>query len=278
MLIRFVLPSLLLVVAFSVEGKGQSEADAFTEPFQELELAVSDAGVLTEVNVCAGEPVKAGQVLAKLDSSVLAASLEISQAKSRFVGALDAAVAERDLREKQFRQLDNLYGRGHATERELERAQTDYQISKARVAMAREELFLHRLECKRIEAQIERRRIRSPINGIVSDVAKQVGEFFSPTDPHLMTIVQLGKLRAKFSLTPGESAGIKVGDQISLRVTQPTREVIARVEAVYPVVDAKSGTRIISMVIDNSQRKVRSGDRCFMKINRNGGKTRYTGN
>ncbi|MCP4192047.1 MAG: efflux RND transporter periplasmic adaptor subunit [Planctomycetaceae bacterium] len=276
MLIRFVLAVCFLVGSLSSQGKSQSEADAFTAPYQELELAVGDAGVLTEVNVRTGEAVEVGQILAKLDTRVLDASLQISQAKAKFFGAVNAATAERDLRGKQFRQIENLYGRGHATERELERAETDYRISNARVEMAREELLLHRLECKRIEAQIERRRIRSPIDGVVSDVNKEVGESFSLTDPHLMTIVQLNKLRAKFSLTPAESAGIQIGDQVSLRVTSPAREVIARVESVHPVIDAKSGTLIISMVIDNSKRKLRSGCRCFMRTPREGSKTSYT--
>ena len=276
MLTRFGIVISYVALSLNAPVFAQAEAEAFTEPFQEIELAVGDAGILAEMNVREGDTVTAKQVLARLDTRVLEASLRIAQTRSKSEGALNAAIAEYDLRKKQFEQLNSLHDRGHATQRELERAEADFRVSQARVRMAREDLHLQKLECERIQAQIDRRQIRSPINGIVSEVAKEVGESFSANEPQVMKIVQLDQLRAKFSLTPLESAGFKAGDRVQLRLTNPSRQTEGSIETVFPVMDAKSGTLVISVLIDNPKHELRSGDRCFMKTKSDRSKTRFT--
>ncbi len=188
----------MILGVLSRTGIAEQRFEGFTEPYRKIELAVGESGVLSAVHVKAGSRVREGQILAQLDTSVLERTLDIARQRSESLGSLRASQAELELRTKYWQQLTQLHDRGHATQREIDRAATDVKIAEARVAMAQEELALQRLECGRIETQIERRRLRSPINGIVSDVLRDEGESFFVNDPRILTVVQIDRLRGEF--------------------------------------------------------------------------------
>ncbi len=241
------------------------EVEGFTEPYRQIELAAGEPGILDEIHVREGSPVAAGDLVAALDTDVLRATWELARERSLAEGALQASQAECEMRRTQWEQLKTLRDRGHATQRELERAETDYRIAEARVMMAREDLRLHQLEMKRIEVQIARRQIRSPIDGVVSEVFREVGEAFVASDPRVATIVQLKKLRARFSASPSVAAKFVPGQSVSLLVTEAQQTVVGEVEMIAPVIDARSGTVQVVVVIDNPDERIRSGARCLLR-------------
>ncbi|MBM99201.1 MAG: hypothetical protein CMJ77_08745 [Planctomycetaceae bacterium] len=253
-----------------------AEVEAFTEPYQEVELAIGESGILDELRVREGERVKESQVVARLDTRVLQASLRIAQLRAQSMGALDAAMAELELRKNHRDQLRVLRKKGHASQRELDRAEADFRIADARRKMAEEEILLQKLECQRIQAQIDRRVLRTPIDGVVSEISGDVGESFSGTERYIMKIVKLNKLRAKFSLSPAEASDLSPGDYVNVRLTQPASVVQARIETILPVMDAKSGTLAVMVVVDNEAERLRSGGRCFLQILEHATSTRFT--
>jgi RND family efflux transporter MFP subunit len=246
--------------------RAESRAEGFTEPYRQIELAVGEPGVLAKVLVQEGSRVQPGQIVAQLDTLVLERTLEIARQRSEFVGALRAAEAELELRASQLQQLSQLRDRGHATQRELDRAATDLKVAEARVAMAHEELALQRLECLRIEAQIEHRVVRSPIQGVVSHLWHEEGESFLSSDPRVATIVQLNRLKAKFPLDPEAVVTLTVGQDVRLTLDADTATLPATVESISPVMDAKSATFEVTVAIDNAEETIPSGARCWLEI------------
>jgi len=242
------------------------EVEGFTEPYREIELAAGEPGILTEIHVKEGSRVAAGELVAALDTDVLRATWELARERAESSGALQASQAELRLRQSQWEQLQALRGRGHATQRELERAQTDLQIAQAQVLMAQEELRLHQLEMKRIETQIARRQFRSPIDGVISEVFKEEGEAFVANDPRVVTIVQLEKLRARFSASPAGVSGLTVGQPVSLVLPESNQQIEGIVEIISPVMDAGSGTVQVVVMIDNRREQIRSGARCLLPL------------
>ena len=109
-------------------------------------------------------------------------------------------------------------------------------------------------------------QIRSPIDGVVSEVFREVGEAFVASDPRVATIVQLKKLRARFSASPGLAAKFAPGQTVSLLVTDAQQIVVGEVELIAPVIDARSGTVQVVIVIDNPDERIRSGARCLLRL------------
>ncbi len=253
-------------VTVSIVPVRAEDVEGFTEPYREIELAAGEPGVLTEVRVQEGSRVAKDELIAALDTDVLQATWELARERSISDGALQATQAELDLRQTQLDQLRTLRDRGHATQRELERADTDLRIAKARMLMAQEELRMHVLEMKRIETQIARRQMRSPIDGVVSEVFKEVGEAFAGNDPRVATIVQLDPLRARFSASPGGAAGLSPGQTVPVFLPDTQQQTDGRVETISPVMDARSGTVQVVVLIDNGGGRVRSGARCVLRL------------
>ena len=257
---------LLAFVGVRPASAASEIVEGFTEPVRTIDVAASELGIVTRVEVEDGDSVAQGDLLAELDSEVLQRTWEIARAKADAVGAADAARAERDLKLKRLTQLERLMSRGHATPGELARARADLAVAEARVKMAEEEQQMSELECRRIMAQIERRRIRSPIHGVVSEVHRDIGEAFLTNDPRIVTLVQLDQLRVRFPVMPHQAVHISEGQQVELQMPDIGKQTQGTVERISPVMDAKSGTITVEVLIDNKERKLRSGTRCQIEL------------
>jgi RND family efflux transporter MFP subunit len=251
-----------MVLADSIEG--------FTEPVQTIDVAASELGIIAAMKVTEGQHVKAGELLAELDIDVLQSTLEVAQAKAAALGAIEGARAERDFKQKRLLELDKLMVKGHATSGELARAEADLAVAEARLKVAQEEAAMAELECRRIQAQIERRRIRSPITGLVTGVHREVGEAFLANDPRIVTLVNLSKLRVRFQMLPQQAVEFSEKDRLTLQLPDIEKSVNGVVELISPVMDAKSGTLEVSVLIDNEELKLRSGARCTVNVGRSG--------
>ena len=239
-------------------------AEGLTESFRKIDLAAAETGLMQEIAIEEGQRVEKGQILARLDDLVLQASLAVAAAQKEAVGQIRTAEAELKLRSTRYSKLMELKQRGHATAEEVTVADSEKEVAAAKLLQAKEALKVRQLEYDRILAQIERRLIRSPVNGVVTNVFREPYEFVSYAEPVVMTVVQLDPIVAVFTLSPSEARELKLGKELSVKLNsskQPARGVVSYIS---PVLDAESGTLKVKVKIDNPSGKYRSGDRCTL--------------
>ena len=259
--------TLYLVITFSVLPSAAARGapfDGFTEPFRKIEVAASETGTVAQLLVHEGDRVTKGQALATLDNEVLEVSREIATATMQAKGKLDSAVAERDLRKTRLERLEPLRTEGHASQEEIDRARTDLAVAEANLRAAREQHQLDELERRKIEAMIERRTLRSPIDGYVLKLQKEEREFVSATSASVATVVQLDPLRVVFSLPTAYAAKLSVGSAVDLELPDNGAKLRGKVEFVAPVTEAESGTVRVKVLIDNAKGAYRCGIRCLL--------------
>jgi RND family efflux transporter MFP subunit len=240
--------------------------EGFTEPFRKIEVAAGTPGIVASMLVEPGQRVRKGDLLATLDTSILEATLALAKLKAQSTGGLDAARAELELQSERVQQIRDLRARRHSTQRELARAETDCELAKARVKLAEEESTLRQLECRRIETQIERHRIGSPIDGVVAEVFIDVGESVVANNDRIVTLVQLDQLRVRFSVTPAQAAHVRVGQAVEIVLPDFKERVRGTVDRISALIDAKSGTLEMNIVIHNAGAVLHSGTRCLLDI------------
>lgn len=262
---RYIIPLVCFTVAL-VPKLSAETIEAFTEPYQEVELAAGDSGIISEVLVKPGDSIKEGQLLVSLDNRVLRATLSVAEKKASVRGAYDAAKAELKLRQERLQQIHLLRQRGHATQRELSRTQTDADVAEARVRQAEDELALAELDCQRIKAQIAQRQIVSPFEGVITELHRKVGEPTLVTEPRIVTLSQLDRLRVKFSATPNQVAKLKEDQTLQLALAATNERIEGKIERISQTIDAKSGTVEVHVVINNDRDQVRSGARCLLEL------------
>jgi len=271
------LVALLTVVSFLITFQCPvafaASADGFTEPYRSIEVAAAETGLVSEVNVREGDTVSQGDVLATLDRDVLLALLAIADQAMHSTGKLDSTLAELRLRKERLAILEVLRTKGHARQEEVARARTDLAIAEAQVRSAREDLLIKKLEYEKIQAQLERRVLRAPFDGVITRVQKNAGDYVAPNDPYVVTLVQLDPLLAIFSLARDQAARLSVDQKVVVRsfnisALDDELSVLMEgtVEFIAPVIEAESGTVRVKVTIGNPDGKYQSGERCALEF------------
>ena len=234
-----ILAALCHVLTCSVAPLQAEEPDilGYTEPYETIQVSSAEQGVIAEMLVKEGTRVPEGQILARLDTAVLRAELEIARAEAK-------------LQTTRLKRLEDLAAANRSTPEELERARTDLVIKEAQV--------------RRIEAQIDTRTMRSPIDGIVIEIKRHPSEAVSAANPHVLTVVQVDKLLVNLYLPPERAAPMSTGGTASLQLLDEQTTTPARIEFISPVTDSASGTVRVKFVIENANGAHRSGGRCTL--------------
>jgi RND family efflux transporter MFP subunit len=257
----------ILVVAFTSVPALAEDVEAFTEPYKQVAVPAPEIGVIAEILVQEGDQVSQKQLLAKLDDTVLQASLQVAKAAKDSQGTKQSAETEVALREQHLESYRQLQGRGNATQRELDRADNEYQQSLARLQSVREDLEVKRLEYLRVKAQINQRMISAPIDGYVVAIDKEVGEFVSPTDPIVLHVAHLKSLKTVFSVPMEATNKLQPGHTVKLKVGFDGIRCSGVIEFVSPIADAESSTVRVKIRIPNEQGKLQSGVACRWDLN-----------
>jgi len=234
--IRIFLCSVALLLV--CQGGHAADLFAYTEPYRTIEVSAADAGILTSLEVKEGDPVKKEQLLAKLDVGVIEQDLNIAR-------------EELKLKESRFEKLKALAESGRASQDEFERAEAEYNIDRFKV--------------QRIEAALERKILRSPVDGVVSRILRDVSESVSAANPHVMTVVELDRLLVNIYVNPDKARNYVRGAVETLYSYSTKDAIPATVEFVSPVTDAATNTVRVKFVIDNSGGQFASGDRISLE-------------
>ncbi len=260
-IIKLSITSIAVALLFVGNAVAQ-EIETFVEPYRAAALSTTETGVLEQIVVRDGSRVQLGQTLAWLNDDVLHAALKVADAGMRAKAALKIAENETAICLRLLESYRALRTNGNATERELERSQSDYMQAQARLENVREELAIRALEYARVQTQIEQRQIRAPFEGIVVRVDKEVGEQVSPTDPVVLHLVQIRTLKALFSVPVDAAQSLRPGHVLRLSIGNGRESRNGVIEHVSAVADAKSGTVSVTVRIPNAEGKIQSGLVC----------------
>ena len=209
----------------------------YTEPYKIITVSASEPGVLAELLVEEGVKVKRNQVLARLDVAALNAELEIAKAEAQLQATRKQRLAE-------------LAQSSRATADELDKAKTDLVIKEAQV--------------RKTEAMIESRTMRSPVDGVVTEIKRDPSESVSAANPHVLTVVQIDKLTVNLFLPPERARQLAVGAGAQLRIDDEGEDAPATIEFISPVTDSASGTVRVKFAVENAAGSHRAGARCTL--------------
>lgn len=248
-------------------GKGLAEAvilESFLEPDKQIDIVPVNRDIVTEVHVEEGDAVAAGQLMVTLDLRVLNAQHNTAKILASNRGQLDSAKIIVAMRKDQLENLTRLDSTGHVRPKELEKSRADLALAEADLLTARESRKIRLAELKQIEAQIEVKKIRSPIDGVVSRIFKRKGELVGLGDEDaLITVVQPLPLHVIFHIPNSFAGDLHQGKELALQVGGNREIVSGTVLYSSPIIDAESGTvRVKIGFADDFAAK--SGSRCSL--------------
>jgi len=244
------------------ETANSQTLEAFTEPYETVEVAAAESGILASVRLNEGDHVSANETIAELDCEVIKATLDAARAKGEAKGEVAAAESTFKQLKMRLEKIGNLKADGHASPEEVERARADASVARANLVSALELVNLNKLEVKRIEAQIRRRTISSPIDGVVIRLHRKKGELVSGSEARIATVVNLSSLRVRFNLPTFQATKLESEQEIDLLLPETNQMARGRIDFISPVTNSDSGTVRVEVIIDNQTGSFRSGVRC----------------
>ncbi len=212
-----------------------------------VELGFDDNGVISEILVEEGDPVKEGQVLAKLDSSVLEAERLATEAK------LASAEAELKYNQNELDKKESLFSKNAVSDTDFKKAALEVDKSKASIEYSRAEIRM-------AEAKLKRRILYAPMSGLVSQKHVEAGSVISPSSNKVVSMISCREAYAEIEL--GEKLFSQVRPGMSVRVKADALEGQAfegRIIRTAPQIDKKHRTFIVKAKIDNSKWVLRPG-------------------
>jgi HlyD family secretion protein len=173
-----------------------------------VEVGTQVSGIVQNIYVDFNSYVKKGQLLARLDTTNLAASMDQTRA------ALDNAKAELDFQEANYKRLSPLNGKNLISQSDFD--QTVYNLNKAR-ANYNSALAQH----KRNKINLDYAKIYSPIDGIVLNRAVEEGQTVAASfnTPTLFTIANdLTQMRVEADVDEADIGQVKQGQRVEFTV------------------------------------------------------------
>jgi RND family efflux transporter MFP subunit len=243
--------------------------DGVLEPWKTSSVACAESGLVKSIAVKLGDRVQAGDVLATIDSSSIFFQRVIAEAQAAATGRIASARAEVELNERRVRAVETARANNFSSQLELERALADLKISQGRLAAETEEQAILRLQVDRLDEQIKQRTVVAPIDGIVVEIYKELGEYVAPNSPEVVRIVDVSRLRASFFLQLHEVHELPKNRKVTV-LLGTGEESPATIEHISPVADGESGLIELRVLIDNPDSRI-LGSRCSLILDAHSG-------
>lgn len=198
-----------------------------------------EEGRLTELPFYAGDEIKKGDVLLRIDDSLLRAELDKATATLR-QAQLDLKQATR-LRKKRL-----------VAEDELSRARTAVDVASA--------------ELRLLQTRANLTTIRAPISGLVSERLVEPGDV-APRHTHLMTLIDTKTLITEVAISELLLPSLSVGDKVNVNIDAlGEQQFTGHILRIHPTLNASTRNGIIEIVLDPAPSGARPGQFCRVDL------------
>jgi HlyD family secretion protein len=278
-------------------------ADAVLYPINQANVTSKISAPLKRVLVNRGDHVRAGQLVAELESRDLAASVneskgQLDQAQAAYQTttgatvvddrtksqtdvttaqqALEAAKKLYDNRVELVRQgalaqklADDAKVAMVQAQSQFDTAQRHLQTlqqvgQREQIAGAQAQVDAARAHYENSAAQLSYSEVRSPISGIVSDRPVYAGEMAASGTP-IISIVDISQVVARANVPVKDAAAIKVGRPAT--ISGPDGNIGGKVTVVSPAVDPSTTTVEVWVQAPNPGEKLKPGGTVHVSIN-----------
>lgn len=244
----------------------EQSLDCLMEASATRKLGASVAGLIRSVAVDRGDVVHKGDVVAELDSDVEEATLAAARSRAANDTPITTGQTRMGFLTRKFKRMQTLRASSSVTEAAYDEADTEARISALSVREAELNFEMAQSEMRRAEAVLQQRRIRSPIDGIVTERLLGAGEY-RHEQANILTIAQVDPLYVEVFVPIAYFGQVKVG---SLGFVEPERPVGGRYQATVTVVDrvldAASGTFGVRLTLANPEHALPAGLRCKIQF------------
>ena len=215
-------------------------------PLNQTEIKSQQASQIDQVLVRVGEPVRRGQVLARLDTTDLDAKLRDK------LGALAVGKAQLAHAQKNLQTNATLRKSNFISENAFDNIKNSFQINEAGLLS--------------LQAQVEQARkaladavIRSPMDGVIAERVAQPGLAVS-VNAKLFTVQDLSVMNVEAAIPANDIPQVQIGQTASLQIEGfSDREFVGRVDRINPSTEKGTRSIIVHLSVVNPEGVLKGG-------------------
>jgi RND family efflux transporter MFP subunit len=183
-----------------------------------------DTGRIVAIHVEAGDHVQKGQLLARLDDSILIPQV------NRLAASLEQARAQSELSAAEYKRALGVQAAGALSAEDIEKRRATAVTDAANVKVVAAQLA-------EAQARLNRTRIVAPIAGTVLTRRAEVGQIASPGGDALFRVASGGEVEMRGQLAEQDLAQVKVDDPATVRLTGLPQSFEGRVRLLGAIID-----------------------------------------
>jgi len=195
-----------------------------------------DAGRVAAIYVEAGDHVKRGQVLARLNVSVLEPQVANLEA------ALEQARAEAELAEAEYRRAQAVGASGALSAEETQRRKSAAVTAGAKVKVAAAQLA-------EAQARLARAAVRAPADGVILTRNVEVGQTATPGGEALFRLSEGGEVELRGQVAEQDLPLLQVGQSVDVRLTGTSRVYEGHVRLLAAVIDPQTRLGMVRVAL-----------------------------
>lgn len=256
----------VLLIPLSPTWAKEKSFDCVIEPKSSVKLGSPEKGILVELLVQRGDRIHKGQALAKLDMGVEKHTAELARIRAESDVELRSGQTQVEFRGKDVERLKSLTEQSGVAVKDYDKAIVEQKLAEYSLEASTMEHQQAQVENERAQALLERRTIRSPLNGVVVDINMSPGEYVHEQTT-LMDLAQVNPLYVEVFVPVSEFGNIKKGMKSKVRPEKPVGGVYeAKVIVVDRVFDPASRTFGVRLKLPNPKYELPAGLRCSVSF------------
>jgi multidrug efflux system membrane fusion protein len=239
-------------------------AEGVVEAIKGSVIAPQVSGSITALTVKAGDHVKAGQLLARIDTRMANQQAATNQAQ------VSAAQAQLSAARKEYDRKHRLFEKQYISQAALERAESDYKTAEAQTKAQ-----LAQSGMSNVETGLH--TINAPYAAVVAEVMTEVGGMAMPGQP-ILTLYDPNGFRVTVNVPQSQLANLKAGSAIKVLIpaaAENDRNITSTQMTVLPTADAVSNMIILRLSLPQNLISLKPGmfARAMLPVDGTKGKT-----
>ncbi len=218
-------------------------------------------GLIDAIYAERSDSVAKGAVIAELESSVERATLVLSQARAKMTASIELREESAAFGYRTRERNQALVKNSAISEQDIDKLETEKHIGQLQVRKEQENRAMAELEYQRAQAALQKLKIRAPVDGVVMERFKTVGEYVE--NQPVFRVAKLDPLHVEV-VVPVEYLG-RILSGMRAQVTPVVagyEGYLATVTKIDRVADAASGTFGVRLLLPNPDYAIPSGLRC----------------
>ena len=231
--------------------------DGVVEAVRQTEVAAQVQGAVMALPVKAGDKVRAGQVLVRLDARAAEQTAAASAAQ------VEATQAARDAAAREYERQQQLFAKHYISQAALDRAEAQYKAKQAETAA-------RLASASAARAQSGFYAIHAPYDAIVADVNAVLGDMAMPGRP-LLTVYDPTALRVRVMVPESAASSAIAPQQIGIHLAGETAPLKPAALQWLPAADPGTHTRELRLALPAGLAGARPGQFAQIELPVSGG-------